>query len=181
MKGVNGMAEFKRERVFFTVVGQGSIDITYEVGAETSIEAFRRTYAKGEFSSEVGVLIHEADDFDHVITCATEPTPHPDEAHVELLTNPTFVSDDELRTHLSDDHGVYNTQSQERRKLNWFHEQAHVIREQRRQEKQDCPDCGGTGMVMHGPNEVTCGTCDGRKVSVPRVEKTDDPDEVAPF
>jgi hypothetical protein len=26
-----------------------------------------------------------------------------------------------------------------------------------------CPDCEGTGMVMHGPNEVTCGTCEGAK------------------
>lgn len=31
------------------------------------------------------------------------------------------------------------------------------------QDNDTCPDCEGTGMVMHGPNEVTCGTCEGAK------------------
>lgn len=117
------MAEFRRERVFFTVIGQGSVEWEAENDVETPAEAFSRfVNPEPHAIAHLGLvrLLEQVDDFDYVITCAIEPTP-------------------------------------------------------------DCPDCEGTGMIMHGPNEVTCGTCEGRKVSVPRVEKSDDPDEMAPW
>lgn len=67
------MADFKRERVLFHVVAQGSVEVEYEVGAETPEERFRRTFHR---VSDVSYLLVKADDLDFIVTCSTEREPH---------------------------------------------------------------------------------------------------------
>jgi hypothetical protein len=63
---------FKREKVLFHIVGQGSLEVEYEVGAETPEEAFYGAYDPNKFGSLIK-LARDTPDFDFVVTASTEP------------------------------------------------------------------------------------------------------------